>query len=194
MDFGRGLSYMRQDPNWIVKILLGSVISFVPILNFASSGYGLDVMRNVYAGREAPLPEWGENFGDRWVRGLIGTVIAFIYTLPLLVFVCLFSAATGGMAASVDPEQATNAGPPTAILCLFPLIIVVGLIFGIMGMIATARYAITNNFGEAMRFGAVWATFRNGLGRWLGLIVMLVLVSIVFGLGAIITCGLGFLF
>jgi hypothetical protein len=72
--------------------------------------------------------------------------------------------------------------------------IVGGLVFGVMGMIATARYAITNNFGEAMRFGAVWATFRNGLGRWLGLIVMLVLVSIVFGLGAMITCGLGFLF
>ncbi len=85
MDFGRGLSFMRRDPNWIVKILLGSVLAMVPILNFAATGYGFDVIRNVYNGQETPLPEWGDGFGDKWVRGLIGTVIAFIYMLPALV-------------------------------------------------------------------------------------------------------------
>lgn len=48
MDFGRAISYIRQDPSWLIKVLLGSIITIVPLLNFAALGYSLDVTRNVY--------------------------------------------------------------------------------------------------------------------------------------------------
>lgn len=198
MDFGRGFSYMRQDPNWIVKTVLGSVISIVPILNFAATGYGLDVIRNVSAGRETPLPEWGENFGDLWVRGLIGTVVALLYALPILLVGCIFGITMAGsaarMQAQIEAGGQAGGGVGAAGLCLIPLLMVAGVVFGAMGLIGQARYAITNNFAEAMRFGQVWEAFRAGLGRWITLLVMLVVVGIASAFVAGITCGLAVLF
>jgi hypothetical protein len=192
MDFGRGLSYIRQDPDWLVKILLGSVISFVPILNFAATGYMLDVIRNVYNERETPLPDWGDGFADRWVRGLIGTVIAFIYLLPVIVLGCVFGIAAGAAGSAADSDTA-SAGLGAVGLCLIPLMIVGGILLGLVSMVAQARYALTRQFGEAMRFGEVFAEFRGGVGRWLMVIVMAFVAGLGFSIVAALTCGLGYL-
>ena len=193
MDFGRGLSFVRQDPNWLVKTLLGSVISLVPILNFAATGYGLDVLRNVHAGRETPLPEWGENFGDRWVRGLIAIVISFIYTLPIIVLACGWGLVTSVTAAAAQTEEAVNSGSAALALCGVPLFLLAALFLGSLALVAQARYAITNQFSEAMRFGSVIAEWRGGLGRWLGVIGMLFVAGLAFGIFGLVTCGLGYL-
>ena len=193
MDFGRGLSFVRQDPNWLVKTLLGSVISLVPILNFAATGYGLDVLRNVHAGHETPLPEWGENFGDRWVRGLIAFVISFIYTLPIIVLACGWGLVTSMSAAAAQTEEAVASGSAALALCGVPLFLLAALFLGSLAMVAQARYSITNQFSEAMRFGSVIAEWRSGLGRWLGVIGMLFVVGLAFGIFGLVTCGLGYL-
>jgi hypothetical protein len=192
MDFGRGVNFVRQDPAWLMKVIIGSLISMVPILNFAATGYALDVLRNVYAGRETPLPEWGENFGDRFVRGLLAIVIQFIYALPLVVFACV----VGGVGSLTASARGAEDGGPAGIvmLCLMPLLFAGGLLLGLLGMVAVTRYAITNDFGQAFRVGEVVAEFRRGLGAWLGMLVVLVLAGFAFGLGALITCGLGVLF
>ena len=74
MNLGRGLRFPLDDPQWLPKVLIGTLVSLVPILNVAGVGYMLDVTRNVVAGRETPLPEW-DNFGDKFVRRLTGTLI-----------------------------------------------------------------------------------------------------------------------
>src|ERR671933_927085 len=153
MDFGRGLSYIRQAPNWLVKTLLGSVISVVPILNFASTGYSMDVIRNVYAGRETPLPEWGENFGDRWIRGLIAMVIVFIYMLPLAILGCGF-ALVGVAGSAPDIGQAERSATESLMLlpfCIAPVIFVAALLLGTLALVAQARYAVTNDVSAALR-------------------------------------------
>src|SRR3712207_9067648 len=55
--YGRGLTYMQRDPSWIVKTVLGSILLLVPILNFATYGYMLDVIRNVYQRSEEHTSE-----------------------------------------------------------------------------------------------------------------------------------------
>src|SRR3954451_14936060 len=191
MDFGRGLSYIRQDPNWIVKVLLGSVINMVPILNFAGAGYGLRVLSNVYEGRETPLPEWGDNFGDYFLRGLLGTIIQVIYFLPVLILGCGIEFASIGAAIAASSGDQASAAPPTALLCLGPLIFVLAIVIAPLAQIALARYAVTNEFGAAMRFGEVFAEFRRNPMRWYSIILMMIPVLIVFGIVAPVTCGLG---
>ena len=192
MDFGRGLAYIRQDPTWLVKTLLGSLISMVPILNFAATGYGLDVLRNVYQGRETPLPEWGEQFGERFVRGLLGLIIQFIYLLPIIVLAFGF-----GIWASIQANRIESggdgAGTGTAALCLVPLMIVAYLVLFLAGMVAQARYAVTNEFSQALRVGAVLSELRNGIGRWLGILLMLLVLAIALLIVVVFTCGLGLL-
>ena len=189
MDFGRGVSYIRQDPAWLAKVLIGSLISLVPILNFAALGYALDVLRNVYNGVETPLPEWGENFGDHFVRGLLAVVIQFIYALPIVVLMCVMFAL--GWLTVLATGSEDGAGMPIAMLCMMPFLFAGTLFLSLLGMIGAARYAITNDFGQALRVGEVVAEFRRGLGMWLGLLVAIVLGGLVVGLGVAITCGLG---
>jgi Protein of unknown function (DUF4013) len=197
MDFGRGLSYIRQDPSWLVKTLPSSVFSFVPILNFASTGYSMDVIRNVYTGRETPLPEWGENFGDRWIRGLIATVILFIYMLPLVILGCGFAlslVATAGNAVDTGQAERSAAGALTLLpFCISLVIFVAALLLGTLAMVAQARYAVTNDFSAALRFGSVLSQWRTGLGRWFGVLLMTIAVAIPLGIIGLLTCGLGYL-
>ncbi len=191
MDFGRGLGYMRQDSNWLVKTLLGSVLGLVPILNFASVGYSMDVVRNVYRGRETPLPEWGEEFGQRLVRGFLALLIQVIYMLPLVLVVCglaaLGTAGTG--AATTDAPQASVS---LVALCLVPLFFIVALFLGALALVGQTRYAISDNFVAALQVGEVVSEFRSNFGRWMSVVGMAVAAGFAFVVFGLVTCGLGF--
>jgi len=189
MDFGRGVSYIRQDPAWLAKIIIGSLISFIPVLNFAAIGYALDVLRNVYIGRESPLPEWGENFGDRFVRGLLAFVIQFIYALPVILLVCI-TFGLGGLTALASGSDSGGGGAAIGLVCMMPVLFIGGLFLSLLGLVATTRFALINDFGQALRVGEVLAELRRGLSSWLGLLLTLILASFAFGLGVMITCGL----
>lgn len=191
MDFGRGVTYIRRDPAWLGKVIIGSLISLVPILQFAAVGYAMAALRNVYTGRETPLPEWGENFGDHFVRGLLAAVIQLIYGLPMVVPVCAVFGLSWFTTLASRSEDVSAA--PVAMLCLMPFLFIAGLLLSVLGMVATARYAVSGDFGQALRFGEVIAEFRRGLGAWLGMLLTLVLGGFALVLGITITCGLGIL-
>ena len=84
MDIGRSFSYITEDQEWWKKVLLGGLISLMPIVGqLYVLGYVLETLKNVIAGREVPLPEIGEDFGGKLVKGLLLWVITFVYFLPL---------------------------------------------------------------------------------------------------------------
>ena len=88
MDIGKAFSYPFEDDDWLSKLFLGAIVSAVPILNFAWSGYTVDVVRNVSDGVSLPLPDWSE-FGDKFVKGFIIWAAGFIYSLPAILLACL---------------------------------------------------------------------------------------------------------
>ena len=49
MDIGKVFSYQFEDRQWITKLGLGALISLVPILNVAITGYMVGIIRNVAA-------------------------------------------------------------------------------------------------------------------------------------------------
>jgi hypothetical protein len=163
----------------------------VPILQFAAVGYAMAALRNVYTGRETPLPEWGENFGDHFVRGLLAAVINLIYGLPMVIPVCAVFGLSWFSTLASRSEDVSAA--PVAMLCLMPFLVVASLLLSVLAMVATARYAVSGDFGQALRFGEVIGEFRRGLGAWLGMLLTLVLAGFALVLGIMITCGLGIL-
>lgn len=196
MDFGRGLAYIRRDPDWIIKVVLGSIISLVPILNFAATGYVLNTTRNVAQERETPLPDWGQNFGDHFVRGLFGVVIQFIYAIPIIIVGCLYVATIAGTAAATGSNQdgsAIGAGLSLSTLCLMPLMGIASIVCGTLGWIAMTRYAITNDFSASLRIGEVLGEFRNNISAWISVIIMMMIAGFAMGIISIFTCGLGLL-
>lgn len=88
MDIGKAFSYPFEDDDWLSKLFLGAIVSAVPILNFAWSGYTVDIVRNVIDGVKYPLPDWSD-FGDKFVKGFIIWAAGFIYSLPAIVTACL---------------------------------------------------------------------------------------------------------
>ena len=84
MDIMKSFTYMFEDRRWISKLLLGYLVSLVPILNFALTGYVTQTIKNVERKEPEPLPEWDE-FGKFFKNGFFMTVAAFVYSLPLIV-------------------------------------------------------------------------------------------------------------
>lgn len=196
MDLKRGLTFPTLDPQWIVKVLIGTLISLVPILNFVSVGYSLDVTRNVNNGQETPLPEWND-FGGQFIRGLLAVIIQFIWSLPLLVLVCPFIFTIIG-SIDVETNQLTGAGG-AAIACLPILIIVGALVLSPFIMAANTRFAITNQFSEAMP-GPVIREVRGNLRPWFTILAVAIGFGILaaalsfctFGLGSLLLIPLSF--
>lgn len=82
-----GLSYpVRGD--WVGRILIGGVLGFLSVLLFPVfllMGYWVRVLEKTVAGDDEP-PEFDE-WGDLFVKGMIGTVIGLAYAIvPTIVY------------------------------------------------------------------------------------------------------------
>ena len=87
MDIGKSFSYVFEDQQWHQKVLIGGIISLIPIVNFAATGYFLEQTKRVTEARELPLPEW-DNFGGYFMKGLMTFVATFVYSLPAILIYC----------------------------------------------------------------------------------------------------------
>ena len=75
LDFGRSLSFFFQDPNWVQKILVGSLftlLSFVFIGGVFIAGYAVRLLRRAARGETYPLPEWDDLGGWQSLARLAG--------------------------------------------------------------------------------------------------------------------------
>jgi hypothetical protein len=88
MDIGKSFSYPFEDDEWLSKLFIGAIVNAVPIVNFAFTGYTVDIVRNVSEGVSLPLPDWSE-FGDKFVKGFLIWAAGFIYSLPAIIIACL---------------------------------------------------------------------------------------------------------
>ena len=194
MDIGKAFSYVFEDERWISKVLIGGLILIVPILNFAVFGYVLKLAQNVAQGNPRPLPEWGGELGDHFMRGLYWIVIQLVYLLPALLLYGLFACVLVGVGSAASDRSSDGAGALGALsACLLPLVFLLGLVGGVLAYAGIARYAATNSLSEAFKFAEVIALVRNNLGDWVILLLVVILAGIVGQLG-IIACGVGVLF
>lgn len=84
MDIQKSFTFQFDDKEWISKLGLGALIVLVPVLNFAWMGYTVQVLRNVMAGVDQPLPEWDE-LEKKFIDGLILFAAGLVYVLPVLI-------------------------------------------------------------------------------------------------------------
>ena len=46
MDYGKMIKFPMEDKDWVMKIIIGGILTIIPIVNFISLGYMLKVMKN----------------------------------------------------------------------------------------------------------------------------------------------------
>jgi hypothetical protein len=88
MNIEKSFRFPFEDKEWISKLGLGALITMVPILNFAWSGYLVDIIRNVMNNTEEPLPNW-DDLGKKLSEGLILFAAGLVYALPILILMGL---------------------------------------------------------------------------------------------------------
>ena len=74
VDIKKALTYPFSDEKWIVKLIIGGLISLVPVLNFLSFGYIMRILKETSEGKEPKLPEWGD-WENLFKEGAFGFLI-----------------------------------------------------------------------------------------------------------------------
>jgi hypothetical protein len=149
MDIGKSFTYPFEDDDWISKLFLGAIVSAVPILNFAWTGYTVDLVRNVIDDVSTPLPDWSE-FGDKFVKGFLIWVAGFIYSLPVLIIACF------PLSLLIIPAYAENQTLSETFLSIFVGIGIFLICLLILYMLVLSFYfpAVYINFAWKGSFGS----------------------------------------
>jgi hypothetical protein len=195
MDFGKAFTFMFDDPNWLRKLGIGTLVGLlsivlmpillgvVPLIMVA--GYCLDALRNVADGKEFPMPEWSD-WGGFLVRGLKLTVAFVVWSLPIfIIMVPLFI----GTALTGNQSNGGTAFGALLIGCSSCLMFVWGVFFLLLSPAIYIRLAATGRLGATFELGKLWALTRDNLGN----VILALVLTFVAGLIAAVIGSLGML-
>jgi len=181
---------MLEDENWIMKIVIGGILLIIPIVNFMVIGYMLEALKRSADGMDIPLPEW-DDFGGKFMKGLVVFVIGLVYTIPIWVVACLgWGLILVGGAADSDALVNLAGTCTTCIYCLAPLW---GIVVWLVVPGAIIRYAVTGEFMSAFQFGEIFSFISSNLANYIVAIILMAVAGFIGSLGGI-ACGVGALF
>jgi len=190
VDIGSSFSFMFQDQDWPKKVLIGGLISLVPILNFAALGYLVQVIRNVRDGQALPLPEW-DQLGEHFRNGLILFLIFLVYTIPIILLACIQTGVSVVVGSASSGSEAASSIFSLVSICFSCLMGVWGLAIAVLSPAVLIRFADTSEFQSGLRLGEVMAIIRANPGSYLiAMIIMWVASGVIAPLG-LIACGVG---
>jgi hypothetical protein len=195
MDIGVSFSYMFEDKDWLKKILIGGLVSLVPIVNFAALGYVVQIVRNVRDGHALPLPEW-DQFGEYFMSGLWLFLVHLVYSIPIILLACLqgVGAAMIGSAGNGSSSNDTAGVYTIASTCLGCLMGLWGLLVGVISPALFVRFAETGQFGATMRLGGVMDVIRANVGNYVIVMLLMWVASGIIAPLGVIACVIGVIF
>ena len=191
MEFGKSFTYIFEDQNWIVKILVVSLIALIPIVGpFYLAGWGVEITRRVINRDPEPLADYSD-FVNYLIKGLVVTLIGFVYMLPVI----LVQSCAGGLVFA-----GTDAGDETLMMvanivmaCFGCLTFIYAMLMGLVLPAAIGNYAATGELGAAFRFGDIFAHVKAAPAAYLMVLVGSLLAGFIAMLG-LIACVIGVFF
>lgn len=157
--FEDGLSYPARG-DWLGRTVIGGLLfafSFLIVPAILVTGYLIDALERTVAGDEEP-PAFSD-WGDLFIRGLVGTVIGIVYSVvPLVGFGAIAFILFGvvGVAGGAGDAGGVVAGLGVVALLLLGLLFipVVFLIYYLVPA-ALTNYAIEDELAAAFDFGTI---------------------------------------
>jgi hypothetical protein len=183
MDISLDLfSFPFEQEGWEKRMLIGGLLALggllltytfvlMPLgiaLMLPLLGFAMRVMRHAIRTGETVLPEWTD-WGDLFKDGLRYVLVAFVYTLPVTLLICLgYGVMFGGMLALTPFTEQR----PELAFTLIPLqfggmaIIMIGVLLaialGFLSVAAITRMVAHDSLDAAFEFGEVWALVKRG--------------------------------
>ncbi len=199
MDIGKAFTYVFEDPNWIMKVLIGGIVLLIPIVDFAVYGYMLTTLKNVADGQPNPLPEWSD-FGAHFMKGLYAVVGILVYFLPAIIVYCCAFALTFGATAVAGSAGGQDAGNTIGgilgivTLCLQCLVGLYAIVAGLTLYAPLTRFAMSaNQLSIFWDFRGNLAFIQRNLTNYIIALLVALVASFVAEFGLIL-CIVGVLF
>ncbi len=191
MDIGRSISYVFEDKSWLSKILIGGLLSIIPIFGWAVVlGYWIRTSLNVANGYELPLPEWND-FGGDFIRGFKAWLALVVWALPLIVLA--FCAVVPLAAVSNSSNGALSAFGGLLFVGVWGVDVILGLAIAFIAPVVVGRVVMQNSVSAAFDFAGIIATARANAVPLLMIVGMTLVLRFAASFG-IILCGVGVLF
>lgn len=178
MNISRALQHPTQDPNFVQKLAVTSLVALVPFLNFALYGYALEHSKSVMEGRDNILPNW-DDIGAKFQRGLLLVLAQMAYLLPVfLIYGCFFIFIVGGAGLASAANTRQQERDVAALLSVGSISIMcvagfVGLALSLLTPGVYRQFFIHGTFASCFKFSEVLAFTRRRLGdillAWLAL-------------------------
>jgi hypothetical protein len=188
MEFGKSFTYIFEDSDWIMKILLAAVIALIPIVGpLAVAGWGVEITKRAIHEDPEQLPGWSD-FVNYLIKGLVLILIGFVYMLPLI----LVQACSNGIFffGQESGEDGLMLLGNIVMACFGCLSFIYAILAGFLIAAAMGKYADTGEIGAAFRFGEVFATVKAAPVNYLMVLLGGFLAGIIAFLG-IIACVIG---
>ncbi len=186
MDFGRAFTFPFDDEEWPVKIIIGTLLSFIP---FMALGYQAQVVRSVLRGEKRPLPG-ADELGQIATDGILSTIAAIVYFLPLSLIGCVI----------VFPAVALEGSDLGGLLlcgvlcCVIPLALLYTIPGSMLWWMGLIRYAESGDAMDFFRFSARIGDVRRHAGDlgklWLTMVALVVVGMLAMPLAGVIVVGL----
>ena len=185
MDITKAFTYVFDDKDWMMKVLIGALLSiagFLIIPGFIIAGYSIQILRNVKKGVAEPLPEWAE-WGEMLKDGFMVALAQIIYSLPIIIIACIAFGAAGGLASFENLDEDAIAA---AMISTFGVVFCLILIFGIaMAFISPAlqiQYVKHGDLASMFRFSEIIALIRENISDILLVVGVMIGTAFAFGI------------
>ncbi|OGO41239.1 MAG: hypothetical protein A2W36_06305 [Chloroflexi bacterium RBG_16_58_14] len=183
MQIGKSFTYVFEDAKWFTKLLLGAVVSIVPILNFAFIGYTTEIIRRVSRDDPEPLAGW-DDFGKMFVDGLLLALAGLVYSIPIILLaIPMFPVLMAASSGDSDTVMAAMTGLGIVLGCLIGLY---GLFLTVFYPAVQINYSRKGTFGSCFQIGTIikvaTSNFGNYLLAWLMYIVFAMVIGFIGGI------------
>jgi len=185
VDFTRAIKRPFMD---LTKLIIGAVLSIIPIVNFLAMGYELKCAKLAMGG-DYSLPDW-EEWGDLFVKGLLSVVIGIIYAIPAIIIIVILlittlSSTMEGIAGGVGSGPGAGLGGGRLLASMgTSLIVVIALGLILLYLLPSAMMTFVSNdfkFGSAFKVGEIVKKTLNTdyLVTWIVVGVYSMIVTII---------------
>ncbi|HEY6074891.1 MAG TPA: DUF4013 domain-containing protein [Anaerolineales bacterium] len=187
MDIQKSFSFPFEDTEWINKLGLGAIITMIPVLNFAWSGYMVGIIRNVLDGAARPLPTW-DDLGKKFTDGVILAAAGLIYALPMLLLIGIpitFLVFSGILSGNQNLEDISRVMAGLGSVVFFTLLCVVilyGLALSIIYPAILLMYAREGTFASCFQFRRILDLISKNSGPFLTLWGVSIVAGLVVGM------------
>lgn len=159
-----------------VKIVILTVISIVPIVNFMSMGYYLRIIKSALAGVDE-VPDF-DNLGELFIDGIKVIIVEIIY---MIIPIIIFAVAVLPLLLAGDPSSIMSGLMSGLTIVLMIIGVIVTIIVSLLLLPALVNMALYDgSMGAAFRFGEIMEKIAAiGWGSYILWIIAIIITAFI---------------